>query len=69
VPPIDFLCHDCGASFELGVASLASDDYRPGCPDCESDRVATDWDAVVGRFPAPGGAEASRQVPVALRED
>jgi hypothetical protein len=56
--PIDYLCSDCGASFEIGVGSLLTDDYQPGCPVCESARVGTDWDAVSRRFgdvadPAP----------------
>lgn len=68
--PIDFLCNDCGASFELGVGSLASDDFEPGCPTCESTRVETDWDAVIGRFPEPGrpGSDARRPVAVVVRE-
>jgi DNA-directed RNA polymerase subunit RPC12/RpoP len=50
VSPIDYLCRDCGASFEIGVSSLLSDDYRPDCPTCDSNDVGTDWDAVVRRF-------------------
>jgi hypothetical protein len=50
VSPIDYRCRTCGASFEIGVASLTTDDYRPGCPACESDEVQTDWDAVARRF-------------------
>jgi hypothetical protein len=50
VSPIDYLCRSCGASFEVGVGSLTSDDYRPGCPACDSGQVQTDWDAVARRF-------------------
>ncbi len=48
--PIDYLCRECGTSFEVGVGSLLSDDYQPGCPACESEHVQTDWDAVSLRF-------------------
>ena len=68
--PIDYLCRDCGASFEVGVGSLLSDDYSPDCPACDSDHVGTDWDAVLRRFgdpPAPGeGPKAA--VPATVRE-
>jgi DNA-directed RNA polymerase subunit RPC12/RpoP len=50
VSPIDYLCRDCGASFEVGVGSLLTDDFQPGCPACESKEVQTDWDAVSNRF-------------------
>jgi RNA polymerase subunit RPABC4/transcription elongation factor Spt4 len=50
VSPIDYLCRACGASFEVGVGSLLTDDYQPGCPACESGEVQTDWDAVATRF-------------------
>jgi DNA-directed RNA polymerase subunit RPC12/RpoP len=50
VSPIDYLCRDCGASFEVGVGSLLTDDYQPGCPACDSEDVQTDWDAVANRF-------------------
>lgn len=48
--PIDYLCRECGASFEVGVGSLLTDDYQPDCPACESEEVGTDWDAVAKRF-------------------
>jgi hypothetical protein len=50
VSPIDYRCLECGASFEVGTGSLLTDDYRPGCPGCESEDVQTDWDAVARRF-------------------
>jgi hypothetical protein len=50
VSPIDYVCHECGASFEVGVGSLLSDDYQPGCPACDGKNVQTDWDAVTERF-------------------
>jgi hypothetical protein len=50
VSPIDYLCRDCGASFEVGVGSLLTDEYQPGCPACDSEDVQTDWDAVTSRF-------------------
>ena len=56
VSPIDYHCCECGASFEVGVGSLLTDDYRPGCPACESEDVQTDWDAVARRFGGPGDA-------------
>ena len=62
--PIDYLCRDCGASFEVGVGSLLTDDYRPGCPTCESDEVSTDWDAVARRF--GDQAEAITETPAAV---
>jgi DNA-directed RNA polymerase subunit RPC12/RpoP len=70
VSPIDYLCRDCGASFEVGVGSLLSDDYRPGCPSCESDQVGTDWDAVVRRFGEPGVPveDPEAAAPAAVRE-
>jgi len=69
--PIDYLCRDCGASFEVGVGFLLSDDFRPGCPACESADVATDWDAVGRRFGEPSDDVAGEPaaVPVAARED
>lgn len=69
--PIDYLCRECGASFEVGVGSLLSDDYRPGCPSCESEEVKTDWDAVARRFgdPAETMAEEPAAVLVPARED
>jgi hypothetical protein len=68
--PIDYLCRDCGSSFEVGVGSLLSDDYRPDCPACDSDQVGTDWDAVVGRFGELGPSEEDLEavVPAAARE-
>ena len=62
--PIDYHCHDCGASFEVGVGSLLTDDYQPGCPDCESEDVQTDWDAVARRFGGP--AEVTDELPAAV---
>jgi DNA-directed RNA polymerase subunit RPC12/RpoP len=56
VSPIDYLCRDCGATFEVGVSSLLSDDYQPGCPACDGHEVQTDWDAVSRRFGEPGDA-------------
>jgi len=53
VSPIDYLCRECGASFEVGAGSLLSDDFAPGCPACESEHVETDWDAVTRRFGDP----------------
>jgi predicted nucleic acid-binding Zn ribbon protein len=50
VPPIDHLCSDCGSSFEVGLRSLVSDDVRLRCPQCRSDAVRTDWNAVSARF-------------------
>jgi hypothetical protein len=50
VSPIDYHCRECGASFEVGVGSLLTDDFQPGCPACESEEVSTDWDAVARRF-------------------
>jgi DNA-directed RNA polymerase subunit RPC12/RpoP len=69
--PIDYLCRDCGSSFEVGVGSLLSDDFRPGCPSCESDQVGTDWNAVVRRFGEPGlsDEETKAAVPAAARQD
>ena len=69
--PIDYRCRDCGASFEVGVGSLLSDDYRADCPECDSVRVATDWDAVVRRFgePALSDEELKAAVPTAVRRD
>lgn len=69
--PIDYLCRECGASFEVGVGSLLSDDYRPGCPTCESAEVGTDWDAVARRFGdhAETTAEAPAAVLVPAREE
>ena len=68
--PIDYLCRDCGASFEVGVGSLVSDDYRPGCPACDSEQVGADWDAVVRRFgePARSDEETGASVPAAVHE-
>jgi DNA-directed RNA polymerase subunit RPC12/RpoP len=59
VSPIDYLCRDCGTSFEVGVGSLLSDDFEPGCPACESDQVETDWDAVGRRFGGPSDGIAA----------
>jgi predicted nucleic acid-binding Zn ribbon protein len=50
VSPIDHLCSECGASFEVGLRSLLSDDSRLRCPECRSDAVRTDWNAVSARF-------------------
>jgi predicted nucleic acid-binding Zn ribbon protein len=54
VSPIDYHCCECGASFEVGLGSLLTDDYQPSCPACESEDVQTDWDAVARRFGGPG---------------
>jgi DNA-directed RNA polymerase subunit RPC12/RpoP len=69
--PIDYLCRECGSSFEVGVGLLLSDDYRPDCPSCQSDEVGTDWDAVVGRFGEPSlpGMDLKAAVPAAVRPD
>jgi hypothetical protein len=69
--PIDYLCRECGSPFEVGVGSLLSDDYRPGCPSCDSDEVGPDWDAVVRRFGVPSlpGVDLKTAVPAAARED
>jgi DNA-directed RNA polymerase subunit RPC12/RpoP len=69
--PIDYLCRRCGSSFEVGVGSLLSDDYRPGCPACDSDQVNTDWDAVVRRFgdAGPSAEDPKAAVPAAVRGD
>ena len=69
--PIDYLCRECGASFEVGVGSLLTDDYQPGCPACESEDVQTDWDAVARRFGDPGDAivEPPAAVMAPARED
>jgi RNA polymerase subunit RPABC4/transcription elongation factor Spt4 len=56
VSPIDYRCRECGASLEVGVGSLLTDDYQPDCPACESEDVQTDWDAVVNRFVDPANA-------------
>jgi hypothetical protein len=68
---IDYLCRECGSTFEVGVGLLLSDDYRPDCPSCQSDEVGTDWDAVVGRFgdAGPSVEDPKAAAPAALRED
>jgi hypothetical protein len=67
VSPIDYRCRECGASFEVGVGSLLSDDYQPGCPGCKSVDVQTDWDAVTRRFGDPADAVAERPAPALAR--
>jgi putative FmdB family regulatory protein len=64
VSPIDYRCRECGASFEVGVGSLLTDDYQPDCPACESEDVQTDWDAVVNRFGDPADVIAQPPAPV-----
>jgi len=71
VSPIDYRCRECGAPFEVGVGSLLTDDYQPGCPACESENVQTDWDAVARRFGDPADAliEPAAAVMVPARQD
>jgi len=71
VSPIDHGYRDCGASFEVGLGSLLSDDYRADCLECDSVRVAADWDAVVRRFGEPplSDEELKAAVPTAVRRD
>jgi predicted nucleic acid-binding Zn ribbon protein len=64
--PIDYRCRECGASFEVGVGSLLTDDYQPGCPACESEDVQTDWDAVGRRFGDPADATVEPNAAVAV---
>jgi len=65
VSPIDYRCRACGSSFEVGVGSLLTDDFEPGCPACESDQVETDWDAVARRFGDPSDVIAGSSAEVA----
>lgn len=57
--PIDYQCRDCGASFAIGVSSLLTGAHPPGCPVCDSEHVAADWEALARRYSEPADAESA----------